>query len=335
MKPALGMAVIGCGRIAISHLEAICALPALGRVVAVMDVELARAQSMSKRFGVPHAVDDLQSVLRIPEVEAVLICTPNALHADQTIAALDAGRHVLVEKPMAENAVSAARMVAAADRSGKVLAIGQTLRHTAPIRYLQDHRNDFGELRAVEVSNCVRWNGPQAPWWATRTREQGLILSLFAPHALDFVQLVMDAEAISVQVQAARFQTDWLGEDEAMFLLRYPQRRLASVHLSYNQRFVLDRKTLHFADAMLRIEDGDFLWIDDKLVVQPAQAQNVNLVHQMGGRELGLYFRNQFEEFVNAARGLPNRSVLHHEGLRLTQLIDRSLVSAIENSASL
>ena len=327
MKPALGIALVGCGRIAVSHLEAIRALPQLGRVVAVVDSELARAQVTAQRYQVPNACDDMRRAFDIADVEAVVICTPNALHAEQSIAALNAGRHVLVEKPMAETAADAARMAAAAERAGRILAVGQTLRHSFPIRYVQDHRNDFGILRAVEVSTCVRWDGPQAPWWQARTPQQGLILSLFAPHALDFVQLIMGADALNVHVEAGRFQNDWQAEDEAMILLRYPEQCLASVHLSYNQRFVLDRRTLHFGDAMLRIEDGDYLWVNDQLVVQPAHIDSGS-GQQMGKRDLLQYFRIQFEEFVHAVHAEPHRSVLHHEGLRLTTLIERVIQSA-------
>jgi predicted dehydrogenase len=335
-QPApLGIAIVGCGRIAGSHAAAIAALPALGRLVAVADPDLDRARQLAAKHGDAAPCRDLAQVLARPDVDAVLICTPNALHAAQSVEAMESGRHVLVEKPMAEDADSAGRMAAVAERTGRVLVVGQTLRHTTPIRYFQDHRRDYGRLRAVEVSMCVRWDGPQAPWWRTRTRREGLILSLFAPHALDFVQLAFAGEQpVNVHAEAGRFQDDWLAEDEAMMLLRYPGGRLASVHISYNQRFVVDRRTLHFEDAMVRIEHGDFLWVDDRLLVQPPPGDGGDARHRMG-RDLGLYFRTQFEEFVRAVRGEPHRSVLHAEGLHLTRLVDRVIESALRNAAQL
>jgi predicted dehydrogenase len=334
-QPApLGIALVGCGRIAHSHATAIAALPALGRLAAVVDADPARAREFAARHGNPAVCADLGAALTRPDVHAVLLCTPNALHAAQSIAALEAGRHVLVEKPMAESTSDAQRMADCAQRTQRVLAIGQTLRHTAPIRHLQDHLHDYGRLRAVEVSTCVRWDGPQAPWWRGRTRREGLIMSLFAPHALDFVQLVFDGEQpVNVHAEVARFQQDWLGEDEAMILLRYPGGRLAQVHLSYNQRFVVDRRTVHFDDAMLRIEDGDFLWVNERLVVEPdAPAGDAR---RMGGRQLGHCFGTQFEEFVRAVRGQPHRSVLHDEGVRLTRLVERAIESGLRNAPQL
>jgi UDP-N-acetyl-2-amino-2-deoxyglucuronate dehydrogenase len=222
-------------------------------------------------------------------------------------------------------------MAAAAASANRVLALGQTMRHAAPIRWLQDHLHDFGSVRAVEVSMCVRWDGPQAPWWKTRTPDQGLILSLFAPHALDFVQLVFDGnQPLHVHAEVARFQQDWLGEDEAMVLLRYPGGRLAQVHLSYNQRFFVDRRTVHFENAMLRIANGERLWVDDRLIVEPAssEADGPRLGDEHGG-----VFRIQFEEFVRGVRGEAHRCVLPPEGVQLTRLLQRTIDSGLANSA--
>jgi predicted dehydrogenase len=326
--------LIGCGRIAHSHARAIAALPEQARIATVADADPARAAAFAAGWGGPAVSADLATALARPDVDAVLLCTPNALHAAQSIQALDAGKHVLVEKPMAESIADAELMAEAARRNDRVLVLGQTLRHNAPIRWLQDHRHEFGTLRAVEVSMCVRWNGPQAPWWKTRTREQGLILSLFAPHALDFVQLVFAGEQpVNVHAEVSRFQQDWAGEDEAMVLLRYPGGRLAQVHISYNQQFVVDRRTVHFDNAMLRLEHGEFLWVNDRLVVEPA-APGGDLT-RMGGRDLGHYFRTQFEEFARAVRGEAHRSVLHDEGVHLTRLLQRALESGLRNAPTL
>ncbi len=218
---SIGIALLGCGRISAAHIAAIQAQPQNLRLIAVIDQELDRARQVAARHGIPHAFGDLASALERSDIKAVLICTPNEMHSANALQALAAKRHVLVEKPMAENATDARRMANAAVSANRILAIGHTFRHSAAVRYLQDHLADFGTLHSLEVSQCVFWDGPQAPWWATRSREQGLILSLFAPHALDFVQLVMRDEPLRVHVETARHQSGWQGEDEAMILLGY------------------------------------------------------------------------------------------------------------------
>jgi UDP-N-acetyl-2-amino-2-deoxyglucuronate dehydrogenase len=332
-KP-LAVAVVGCGRISASHLDAIAACPDQARLVAVVDADADRAASVAQRYGALQHFEDLAKALALPSLEAVLICTPNEMHTAQTLQALAAGKHVLVEKPMAENCAAAEAMADAASRTGRILAIGHTFRHSAPVRYLQDHRAQFGTLRAIEVSQCVFWDGPQAPWWATRPADQGLILSLFAPHALDFVQLVMADDPLRVHVEAARHQSGWLGEDEAMIVLAYPSRRMASLHLSYNQRQVVDRKTLFFDQGVLRIEDGEYLYWNDATLVAPDPAV-ITDSRSMGGRDLSGHFQTQLREFVHAVRGQSHRSVLHEEGRRLIALMDRVRAASRKNSADM
>ncbi|MDE1149810.1 MAG: Gfo/Idh/MocA family oxidoreductase [Azospirillaceae bacterium] len=320
--------VVGCGRIAPSHLDAIASLANDATLVATVDADSDRAAALATRYGAAHSFTDLADALALPGVDAVLIASPNSLHAAQTLQCLAAGKHVLVEKPMAENATDAREAAEAARLAGKVLSVGHTFRHNAAVRHLQDHWADFGRLRAVEISQCFFWDGPQAPWWATRPAAEGLILSLYAPHPLDFVQLVMGQDEPSrVQVEAARHQTGWLGEDEAMILLGYPGRRMVSIHISYNQRQVTDRKTLFFDLGVMRIEDGEFLYWNDELLVRPDPA-TITDARSMGGRDLSGYFRTQLQEFIHAVRGQPHRSPLGNDGARLIALIDRIKAAA-------
>lgn len=329
--PPIGIALVGCGRIAPLHLKAIIRNPDLVRLVAVVDPDGLRAAQVAGEYGAEHACTTLDMALGLEAVEAVVLCTPNALHAAQVEQVLAAGRHVLVEKPFAETVADAERISALADRTGLVLAAGHTFRHVEAVRTLQDRRQEFGRLRAVSVSMCVFWDGPQAPWWAVRTREEGLILSLFAPHAIDFVQLAVgEVDPLRLHVEAARHQSGWRAEDEAMILLRYPDDVMASIHVSYNQKTTMNRKVCHFENATVRVENGDELWIDDRPVVTPVSSAvddgalfNDGITH---------YFETQMREFALAVRGLPNRSVLHHAALRQTRL-NRAIVAAARHEA--
>jgi predicted dehydrogenase len=317
-KP-VGIALIGCGRISTPHLKAITGQPDSGTLVAVADVDPARAAAVAAAYGAAHHAGSLEEILAIDAVEAVILCTPNAVHAAQVEQALRAGKHVLVEKPFSETVAEAERNAALAEERGLVLTVGHTFRHVEAVRVLQDRLPEYGRIRAVSIAMCVRWDGPQAPWWATRTEDEGLILSLFAPHAIDFLQMVVgDVDPIRITVEAARHQSGWQAEDEAMILLRYPGDVLASIHVSYNQRAMTNRKTVHCEGGTLRVENGDELWIDDQFVVSPAQAKHV------GGPLLGdgitHYFATQFREFANRIAGLPSRSVRADEAVRQIRL---------------
>ncbi len=322
----VGVALVGCGRIAPLHLKGLVRLPDWVRLVAVVDPSEEAAQDCARTFGAARALTSLETALADPEVEAVILCTPNALHAGQALQALRAGKHVLVEKPFAESVEDAEAMAALADETGLVLAAGHTFRHVAAVRALQDRAAELGPLRAVAVTMCVHWDGPQAPWWATRTRGEGLILSLFAPHAIDFVQLVVgDVDPVRLHVEAARHQTGWLAEDEAMILMRYPGDVLASIHVSYNQPVTMNRKVIHFEKAVVRIENGDELWIDEKPVLIPERAPSSDEALFNDG--ITHYFETQLREFARAVRKLDHRSVLHPQALRQARL-NRAVIEA-------
>lgn len=332
MVEPLGLLLVGCGRISGAHLAALSGLKGEIRLVATVDSDLPAAERAAAPFGA-QAFADLAQALALPQVGAVLIASPNALHGPQAATALAAGKHVLVEKPLAESGAQARALAEAAALRGLVLAAGHTYRHNAAIATLVDMMPQWGPLRAIEVSSCVFWDGPQAPWWAERTPEEGLILSLFAPHSLDFVQLVMGADdPLRVQAEAARWQMGWQGEDEAMILLGYPGRRMASVHISYNQRSVFDRKVLHFAGGVAEIEDGEVLKWNGEVLVAPAEGVISN-PRAMGGRKLGHFFAQQLREFAAAVRGEPNRCPTGHDAARLIDLIDRVKAAARATSA--
>lgn len=312
----LGVAVVGCGRISFSHLRAITAQPQLGTLVAVVDVDRGLAEETAHRHGARFAFGSLDEALACKDVEAVDLCLPSFAHADATVIALKAGKHVLVEKPMADDAAAAARMVEAAKASGRILAVAQSKRQLAAIRYIQDNLASFGSLMTVEASFCVRWNGPQAPWWGTRRREQGLALALIGPHVLDFVQMVMGAMPHRVYAESVRRQSSWLADDEVTIMLAYPERRLATVHLSYNQDPPLIRKTLFFEGAIVVVDNDRDVQINGEMVLQvdPAEAH-----HALDG---AIEFHRQFEEFVKAVRGQPNRCVFGQEGLQLMRVLE-------------
>lgn len=325
--PPLGLAIVGCGRISAAHLAAAAAVGDAVRVVATVDPDLAAARRAASPFGAA-AVATLAEALAIRDVAAVLIASPNALHAAQAEAALRAGRHVLVEKPLAETGAQAQALADAAARRGLVLAAGHTYRHNAAVRTLVDSMAHWGALRAVSVSSCVFWDGPQAPWWAQRTADEGLILSLFAPHALDFVQLAMGSDdPLRVHVEGARWQSGWQAEDEAMILLAYPGGRMASVHISYNQPSVFDRKVLHFAGGVAEIDDGELLRWNGEVLVAPPPGVLTN-PRAMGGRALGHFFEQQLREFAAAVRGAPHHCPTGQDAARLITLIDRVKASA-------
>ena len=120
MSDPIKFGIIGCGRIAKRHAGHITRL---GKLVAVSDIKTEAVNEFTTEFGVAgyHSIEELLS--NHPEIDVISICTPNGLHAEHTIAALEAGFHVLCEKPMAISVHDCGRMINAAEKANRRLFI--------------------------------------------------------------------------------------------------------------------------------------------------------------------------------------------------------------------
>src|SRR6476646_7819645 len=128
--PELTVGLIGCGSIARSaHVPALLRAAALVRVLSVCDIRPADAEQVAHTLGAAWT-SEYHQLLEDPRIDAVVITTPEFLHAEQAIAALQMGKHVLCEKPMARTLAEADAMLAAAEAAGVQLMIAHSRRFT-------------------------------------------------------------------------------------------------------------------------------------------------------------------------------------------------------------
>jgi len=135
----------------------------------------------------PGVYTDYRDMFEREKLDAVVICTPNKFHAPASIAALDAGLHVLCEKPMALDPVEARAMVAAAERNGKILSIAFHYRHMAPVRAAR-RVVDSGELGNVYMARVYALRRRGIPSWGTFVQKHiqgGGAMIDFGVHLLD------------------------------------------------------------------------------------------------------------------------------------------------------
>ena len=123
----LNIALAGAGAFGIKHLDAIQRIEGVN-VVSLMSRQLDKTEEVARKYDIPHATTDLHDVLKLKEVDAVILCTPTQLHASQALACLEAGKHVQVEIPLCDALKDGKAVVAAAKASGKVAMCGHTRR---------------------------------------------------------------------------------------------------------------------------------------------------------------------------------------------------------------
>ncbi len=147
----LRFAVIGASGMARAHMRGIAGNPDT-ELAAVCDIDLEKAKTAAAEFGAPEVIADYRALLSRPDIGAVVVVTPDQLHAEMTVAALEAGKHVLCEKPMAMTVAECEAMIAAERRSGKKLMVGQICRYTPGFILAREcvQRGDIGELFFVE-----------------------------------------------------------------------------------------------------------------------------------------------------------------------------------------
>jgi 2-hydroxy-4-carboxymuconate semialdehyde hemiacetal dehydrogenase len=123
----INVALAGAGAFGIKHLDAIKLIDGV-KVVSLISRDLAKTQEVADKYGIAHVATDLADSLKLKEVDAVILCTPTQMHAAQTTACLEAGKHVQVEIPLCDVLKDGEAVVKLAQQSGKVAMCGHTRR---------------------------------------------------------------------------------------------------------------------------------------------------------------------------------------------------------------
>ena len=195
MAELLKVGVVGCGGIAnAKHLPAI-KVNGMCQVVATCDIIRERAEKAAKEYGTAdcQVFEDYHEMLKL-DLDCVFVCTPNRSHSDISVAALDAGCHVMCEKPMAINYAEACRMLDAAKRNNKLLTIGYQSRYRVNSQYLKQMCED-GELGDIYLGRANAIRRRAVPTWGVFLNEYeqgGGPLIDIGTHALDLTLWMMN-----------------------------------------------------------------------------------------------------------------------------------------------
>jgi predicted dehydrogenase len=317
----LPVGIIGCGGIARArHMPGYQRLEEVA-IHAVADINAEAARQAADQFSVPHVFSDYRELLAMGEINAVSICTPNALHKEQTVAALRAGKHVLVEKPMAVNAAEAKAMVAAAKRADRKLMVGLHQRFTSGAQALK-RAVDSGALGDIYFAEAAATRRRGIPGWGVFTQKNksgGGALVDIGVHILDLALYLMGyPKPVSVSgVAAAKIG---------------PRKDLAAVVGGWQW----DPKNFDvedFAVAFVRLRGGV------SLVLKTCWAANIgteewncSLWGTDGGCRLSppAVFRQEFDSLVDITPAKLPEVVGHYEEIRLfVEAIRKDLPSPI------
>lgn len=232
MTASIGFAIVGSGHVSRYHHAAIRALSHRGaRLVAVATRDPAKSDAIRSRFGAPAM--GFAELCDHPKVDVIAICTPSGEHAAQVITAAEAGKHLIVEKPMATRLADADEMVAACEAHRRLLAVAFQRRTQPLFRRLKTLLTDgrFGEpLMASLVLPYQRDQAyyAAAPWRGTWAQDGGGVLMNQGIHLIDLLVWLL-GDPVEVQARTATRLRPIETEDTAAVLMRFSGGALATV----------------------------------------------------------------------------------------------------------
>lgn len=202
--------MIGCGRVAaIAHIPALQRLHT-ARIVAFAEPDAERREAAAARIPKARALQHPRDLLDMAEVAAVVICLPNDLHAEVALAAMERGKHVYLEKPLALTLEDARRVVAAREAAGVVGMMGFNQRFNPLYRALREHvgRQPQGKWHGARTVLAAPETG--LPEWKRSRRSGGGALLDQASHHFDLIRFVFDDEIaeVSASLRSQRSEAD-------------------------------------------------------------------------------------------------------------------------------
>jgi UDP-N-acetyl-2-amino-2-deoxyglucuronate dehydrogenase len=266
-------AIIGCGAIAARHAIHI---QHYGELVAVCDLLEEKALAFANQYQVPYYLTMEELVCRERAIDVVVICTPNGLHAKQSVLALQQGYHVLVEKPMALTATDCATMMQAAADAGRQLFTVMQNRFNPPVQAVKKllDAGSFGKLYSVQLT-CF-WNRDQSyyqqsPWRGTKEMDGGVLFTQFS-HFIDLLYWFFgEVDTVKSVTANMAHPTSSELEDVGAVVLRFKNGIIGTIHFSVNS-FQTNREgsiIISGEKGMVKI-GGEYLNTIDYAVFQDA-----------------------------------------------------------------
>jgi predicted dehydrogenase len=295
-------------------------------LVAVADADVHKAEALSRRFKIPVVCDDDDLIAR-DDLDAVVVCTPNHLHETMAIAALEAGKHVFVERPLATSSQGAARVLRAAEKSGRVLVAGMPHRFRPGVVALRNFiaGGELGEVYAVRGSWMTRlMPSSRHTWRYDRGAGGGALMDLGVP-ALDLCLWLIDFPKMK-RVSCVTSPKGSGAEDAATLMAETESGVALSLEVS-NRLFASDDR--YFARVMGTEGSGSLppLEVYKQLGGRPIEITPRQPRPSGGENPYTNAYRRLLDDFVKAISGV-GAAALPHEQVALMALIEAAYRAA-------
>lgn len=341
------IAIIGCGGIAYhAHLTSYRKIERFD-IVAVCDIIPERAEKFAAELGISAVYTDYHDVLKIDGLQAVDICTPNYLHSVIAVDALNAGLHVLCEKPDAINPSEAEKMKQAAERNGKTLMVIRNNRFLIQSQYLKQYIAD-GKLGKIYAGRCGWQRRRGVPgrggWFTTKAQSGGGPLIDLGVHMIDLAMWLMGnphpvavsgctyAEFTSddgTESSASKYGTKTENgtfdvEDLAMGFIRFDNGACLQIEFSWASNIARENK---FFELRGTKAGAEWSTVDDELRIYSEEyGKTVDIIPHLGKAPHG--HEGNLSNFADVLEGKAEPVFLPEQGVDMIKIL-----SAIYESA--
>jgi UDP-N-acetyl-2-amino-2-deoxyglucuronate dehydrogenase len=235
MKDIFQFGIIGCGRIAQRHAEHI---NKLGKLAAVCDIENKKAETLAQKYNADAYVNIETLLKNNPQLNVISICTPNGLHAEHSIKALNAGFHVLCEKPMAITVDDCSQMINAAEKANKQLFIIKQNRFNPPVAAVKKIIDEgrLGKIYSVQL-NCF-WNRNEDyyknSWKGTKDLDGGTLFTQFS-HFIDLLYwMIGDVQEVKGYIGNLNHKGIIEFEDTGVITMKFFNSAIGTINYTVN-----------------------------------------------------------------------------------------------------
>ena len=329
-------AIVGCGRIGSRHAEHI---NNKGELKAVCDIDFSKALDLSNKYNtkVFSTLEDL--INSNLDIDVISICSPNGLHAEQTILALNAGFHVICEKPMALNVYDCGEMIKKAEKVNKRLFIVKQNRFNPPVDALKKiiEENILGKITSVQL-NCF-WNRnseyyTSSDWKGTKKLDGGILFTQFS-HFIDLLYWMI-GDVLDVKAFSNNFSHNEIEfEDTVTAILKFYNGTIGTANFTINSFDKnMEGSIVLFGEKGTVKIGGQYL---NELEYQMIKGYKIeNLPTGNPANNYGKYFgsmSNHDKVYDNVIEVLTNNGIIAtngFEGLKTVEIIDKIYRACIQ-----
>ena len=257
----IGVAVIGTGFWGKNHARIYKELPST-ELIAICDVNPERAKAIAGQYGV-KAYTSSSRMLKNKEIDAISICTWSTVLAKEALKGLRAGKHVLVEKPMATNSKLAEKICSIAEQNGLVLTVGFLMRFIPGLQVIRE------SVEKRKIGDLVCANAKRVSQWPERIGDVGVVKDT-AIHDIDVMRFISQQDPITVYAKMGSMKHH-IFEDYAHIMLTYKNGESAFIESNWLTPYKTRTLTVTGSDAIMRLDYiTQDLWIEQqKETLQP------------------------------------------------------------------